>query len=248
MSSESKSTSSTTGIKAKLAIRGQGSAEFRAGQTERLTGGKVKARTGASMTRRGKLNPKAFRPGLHSPSGPQPFISKGRVASPSTESGPLSSSALKKHATSSAGSFGVSFSLLEGASSPGYKSQLSFGKSGFAEKKGIKGKSFITTTAVSSMQENPHSSGLETELIGRGHAHASDASMMQHSIAKRKGGGFSLTSRMWQPASSSEESKSPAGWGPRGTTVNFDTFDEAFERMYQRGVAGQTSLEDSDSE
>lgn len=225
----------------RLAIRGQASSSFRATQTETLTGGSVKARIGASMTRRGKLNPKAFRPGMHASTGPQPFISKGRVANPDTLSGPLSDKALQKHATSSKGSFGVSFSLMEGTDSSGYTSQLSFNKTSFAENSKMKGKSFITTTAVDAMQENPHSSGLETELIGRGHVHSDDASMMQHSIAKREGGGFALSSRMWQPATEENE----AGWGPRGPVVNFDSFDDAFERMYQRGTVGQTSLEDA---
>ncbi len=220
-----------------LAIRGQAPKSVRATQTQKLTKGKVKARGPGTMSRQGKLNPEAFRPGMHSPSGPQPFISKGRIGSPETVSGKLNSDQLKAHATSSNGSFGVSFSSMAGTGSSGYTSQASFNKTEFDK---IQGKSFITTTNVGRMQENPHSSILETELVGRGHVHADDAAMMQHTLFKNDDGGFNLRSSQWQVGNADQD----AGWGKAGTTATFDTFDEAFERMYRRGVAGVTHFED----
>jgi hypothetical protein len=224
----------------KLAIRGQMPTSVRASQTQKLTKGAdtpVKARVGATVMSHGKINPAATRPGMHVSTGPQPFVSKGRIDSPATEHGALTDAQLKKHATSSKGSFGVSFTQMEGTGSQGYQSQLAFNKAEFGA---LKGKSFITSTAVDSMQQNPHSSGLETELIARGHMHADDQSMMQHTIGKRKEGGFSLSSSMWQPATAD----SAAGWGAEGEKKSFDTFDDAFERMNRRGVAGATHFDE----
>lgn len=228
----------------RLAIRGQLPSSVRATQTQVLTKGSVKAEIGGSFSKRGKINKGAVRPGLHAPTGPQPFISKGRISNPDEDlSGPLSDSALSKHATSSTGSFGVSFSALDGTNSSGFESQVSFNTKEFEgskEHKGIKGKSFITTTAVDRMQENPHSSGLETELIGRGHEHTDDDSMMQHTLFRNKEDGFSLTSRKWEPASGD----TAAHWGEQGQTASFSSLDDAFERMYRRGVNGVTHFED----
>jgi hypothetical protein len=142
---------------------------------------------------------------------------------------------LKEHATSSKGSFGVSFSMLNGEKSPGYLAQKKFNKVELNQASIIK--SFITSTAVNLMQSNQYSSGNETELIARGHEHVNDTSMMQHTLKKSKGA-FSLTSRMWQPKT--DETK--AGWGAQGKKEEFESFDLAFANIYRRGLVGRTHI------
>lgn len=226
----------------KLAIRGQAPALGRATQTEKLTAGTespVKARLpDPSVSRRGKVNPKAVRPGLHAPTGPQPFISKGRIKNPSAPlPDKLSSEERQQHATSSANSFGVSFTEMGDKNEGGYESQLAFNKAEFGGS--VKGKSFLTTTAIELMQENEHSSGNERELLAQGHRHKADSAMMQHTIVKR-GNKFEVTSRKWD----AELEKQSGGWGEAGAKRSFDSFDDAFERMYQRGVHGVTHFEE----
>lgn len=224
-----------------LAIRGQMPAINRAMQTERLTkhtDSPIKAEIlGPKPWSPRKVNSLAVRPGLHASSGPQPFISKGRVKNPSMElPEPLTSKQRKAHATSSNNSTGVSFSLINGKESSGYRSQMSFTKAQFSK---LQGKSFITSTATDLMQTNEHSSGNETELLAQGHRHVGDASMMQHTLYK-KSGKFHLRSRLWNTQEDNQ------GWGEYGRTNSFNNLSDAFERMYTRGTHGVTHFDDLD--
>ena len=222
-------------------MRGQLPPQVRAQQTAVLTGGKIPAEINKSrLTGVGKINPKATRPGMLAPTGPQPFISKGRIANPDAElPGPLSDTDLKNHATSSAGSMGVSFSKIDDKSSGGYQSQLGFHRENFERNKTLS-KSFLTTTSVDSMQDNQFTSGNESELIGRGHLHVNDSSMMQHSLVKDKSGAYSLSSRKWMPPVKDQ----PGGWGQPGEKATFKRFDDAFDTLVKRGKTLSTDFSD----
>ncbi len=225
-----------------IAIRGQAPIEARASQTQTMTYKSkstktIPSRIGGSTTHHGRLNPDAYRPGLHAPNGPQPFISKFRISNPNIDINKikLDDRLLKDHATSSRNSKGVSFTRVDGVSSMGFKAQLGWAKSGFIKRDGP-GKSYITTTSLGAMKENPYSSGTESEYLGQGFRHQRDPNMMQHSIKnwnadkKSKTSGFSLTSRNWIAATNN----TPGRWGSKGKSMHFTSIDEAFKEMVGR--------------
>ncbi len=228
----------------RVLLRGQMPAADRATQTEHLTKRTmgddfIPKEVGATMSKRGKTNKAAVRPGMYAPGGPQPFIAKGVIKNPGAElPDALSSDQLQQHATSSSNSFGVSFTMVGTRQSAGYQAQLSW-SSQKAAKKDYRGKSFLTTTSEDLMQENPHSSGNENEYIGMGHKHRTDANMMQHFISKTDSG-FAVKSRKWTPQTADHA----GGWGAYGDTKNFDSFSDAFERMITRGEHGRTHFDE----
>lgn len=176
-------------------------------------------------------------PNLYMPSGPQPFVSKGRLHNPNAPlPKKLSDQALKNHATSSDGSFGVSFTAIGGPKSRGYEAQFGFNKN-------KSNQTYLTTQRLNAMQENRHKSGNEEEWIAQGHRHVDDTTMMQHEIKrtshpKTKKTQYQLRSQRWVPTAG----ETPAHWESIGGTHHFGSYKGAFDKMLKRGRNIHTHL------